>query len=126
MALRVALLCFFTANVAASNSSGASNLAFGRAECPCLPFSELPGSHPRYENSSCLVFSGGYGLDAEGSVACYPKLYGGACSAWDMDMPPECVNSTANNNEVPSWCGWEWCFVDGDACKRSDVPYIAS
>jgi len=53
---------------------------------------------------------------------CYPAAYGSSCSAWDEGLVPFCSRANA-----PSYCGSEWCYVDGERCRQgSNVPVSRS
>jgi len=57
------------------------------------------------------------------TVFCYSPNYGmGFCRAWDQLLPPFCAGEQGQPlANPPEWCSAQWCYVDPEQCKRSDI-----
>eukprot|EP00947_MAST-08B_sp_MAST-8B-sp1_P006223 g6223.t1 len=44
-----------------------------------------------------------------------------SCERWDKNLPPFCGDANGQPlEEPPAWCEDRWCFVDANACNRSN------
>ena len=84
--------------------------------CPCIDARELipPGAN----RSELLVAI----TRANPPLYVYPPDYGSTlCDTWDATLEPYCVNADGSSVEAPaSYCPKAWCYVDLQACKRSE------
>ena len=55
--------------------------------------------------------------DADGTVHEYPGNYGlTECSAWDLELEPDCADENGPLEGAPEWCADSWCYVNKQTC----------
>ena len=111
--------------LASSLESLAATSANFDPDCPCIDVSQLfvdAGLQAEHGSDHCTVGSiVDYELPrdvANKTAFCHPIGYGSlTCQAWDAGypLPHECGHTNA-----PQWCQHSWCYVDKNACRRSD------
>lgn len=114
----------------------------GSSTCPCIDASSSHFVGSRYIVSAAVAEEmrnqGQEGCVAGSIIApyigsagmntleyfCYPPDYGSSgCDAYDVDLAG---NHVCGSSSPPSWCASAWCFVDMEACRRSDLDVQGS
>jgi len=116
----------------------------GDPSCPCVDVSALFGEHHLATSAQASVLRahgqedcqagdllGPYisltGLPYGQADFCYPSTYGSnGCQAYDALLKGDYACNTAEGVEPPSWCASAWCYVDMEACRRSDLSMSGS
>lgn len=119
--------------------STADNLAAAATDfdpdCPCIDVSQLfvdaglfvqdkyvqvLQAEPGGDNcvaGAIIDYKMGRGMPNK-TAFCHPSNYGSlTCQAWDAGYP---LPHACGAIDAPSWCPLSWCYVDKDACRRSD------
>ena len=106
--------------------------------CPCIDVSSLFGEYLATTAVASLLRTQGQEDCQDGDILgphvsvdhgltgddrfCYPITYGSnGCQAYDALLKGDYACNTAEGVDPPSWCASAWCFVDMEACRRSDL-----
>ena len=58
----------------------------------------------------------------DGEVYEYPINYGTTeCSAWDLELQPDCADENGPLEDAPEFCPDEWCYIDQNKCSQGAV-----
>ena len=91
--------------------------------CPCIDAAPLFAEANLIMSSRQTVMhncSAGSIFDVGGQFGCLPPDYGSlSCQKWDEPLF-SCTENPA------AWCQMPWCYVDRDACMRSDLDIQGS
>lgn len=86
-----------------------------KATCPCVNASELFATQRGASSGrpNCTLYTPIKGVSVD--PICLPSDYGSSgCSAYDANVDQWC-------DDAAGWCGLDWCYVDHDTCRMSNL-----